>query len=74
MNPVLLMEVVAVVSLLIVFITQIALPVWHGRPLFPFFRDEWKLHRRMEVARQQKAERDLEEQVKQAEQPTTKQE
>lgn len=68
---------IAVVALLLV--TQLVVPVVMGRPMFPMFRREWGLRRRLDELRQTQAELDLskrvesEERTLNPEQPTTKQ-
>lgn len=59
-----LMEYLFVAIVLLVFITQIAWPLYKGRPTFPFFRKQRKLEKELADVNQAKLEEGLEKQVK----------
>ena len=49
-----------VAVLLLLFVTQVFLPLWRNTPTFPLFRKERKLEAEMDEARQQGLEAELE--------------
>lgn len=59
-----LMEYLFVAIVLLVFITQVAWPLYKGRPTFPFFRKQRKLEKELADANQASLEAGLEKQVK----------
>lgn len=61
MNPLILIELAVSLLLVIGVVTQIAIPLWRGTPLFPIFRAERRLEREVAEARQRRLEADLEE-------------
>ena len=59
-----LMEYTFAAVLILMFVTQIVMPVWKGRPMFPFFRNQRKLEKSLADANQAEYEADLAEKVK----------
>lgn len=60
MNFVRVLEIVSVLLLVIFFATQVFIPIWMGRPLFPLFRRQRKLLKDVEFAKEEAENRQLE--------------
>ena len=58
-----LVEVSIPLIAIIIIVTQILIPVWRDRPVFPWFRTERKLKSAMVELEQQHVEQQLAEQV-----------
>lgn len=63
MNIVRVLEIAIVVMGVILFLTQITIPLYRGRPMFPMFRKEAKLLHELEELQQEVVERALERQI-----------
>jgi hypothetical protein len=48
---------------LVVFVSQVLMPLWRGTALVPFFRRERKLEAELTLVRQEQLEKSLEEQI-----------
>ena len=53
-------EILLIVVVIVVFATQVFIPLWRGTPLFPYFRKEGRLNARLKEDRQSAVESDLE--------------
>lgn len=57
-------EVIIALLIILVFLTQVFVPLWRVTPLFPIFRREYKLETKLEEKRQEaleaKIQRDIE--------------
>lgn len=58
-----LFEWVALILFLVVVVTQLAIPMYRGTPLFPVFRRERELETELERARQTSVESRLEKRI-----------
>ena len=58
-----LMELVVTVSLLYLGVTQVVLPLWRGKPLFPIFRRERRLQHDLAEATENVVEAELEKRI-----------
>ena len=58
-----LLEFVALVSFIIIVVTQIIVPAWHKRALFPLFRKQGELEKALAEYKQRKVERELQVEV-----------
>ena len=58
-----LIELVVVVSLLCLGVTQVVLPLWQGTPLFPRFRREGRLQHELAEANENVTEAELEKDI-----------
>jgi len=56
-------ELIAALILLLTFVTQVLIPAWQGRALFPIFRRQARLERTLARLRQQELEADLEDEI-----------
>lgn len=65
MSFVLLLQVLTIALLVVLFITQVFLPILTNRPLFPLFHREGVLLRKLSQLRQKRTERALERRLKQ---------
>ena len=66
MNIIFVLEAVGFLLALLFFITQLALPAFNGTKLFPMFRREGKLQKRMADVKQEQREHDLADDVHKA--------
>jgi hypothetical protein len=72
-NALLLVEMLVLIVIFLVVLTQWAIPFWRGTPVFPIFRAEGRIERELERARQRRLEAELEQRIKREEtvNPTT---
>lgn len=63
MNVFTILEILTVLLLTVLFITQILVPLFRGRPLFPMFKRESKLLKEKEEVLQQRDEKRLSEEI-----------
>jgi hypothetical protein len=66
MNIVRVLEIAVLAVGILLFITQITIPLYRGRPIFPWFRREGKLLSEVEDLRQQKVEQELQDIINKA--------
>ena len=72
-NALLLVQLLVLIVVFLVVLTQWAIPFWRGTPIFPIFRAERRIERELERARQRRLEAELEQRLKHEEgiNPTT---
>jgi hypothetical protein len=63
MNMIRVLLLASTLLVALVFVTQVALPLWRGRMMWPWFRPEKKLLDELDEIRQQKEEKRLQEKV-----------
>lgn len=56
--------------LVLLFITQVLLPILKHKPLFPILRREWTLRKKLEEKEQARTESELEQQLQAPGEPT----
>jgi hypothetical protein len=54
-------------------VTQVIVPLWQGKPLFPFFRPKTKLQYKLSEVKEEKEEDEIKEEIKalKKQKPTT---
>ena len=65
MNIVVVLELLFATLIVIIFLTQILMPLFRGTPVFPIFRRERKLESELSEARKEVIEASLERRIKQ---------
>ena len=72
-NALLLLQILVLILIFLIVLTQWAIPFWRGTPIFPIFRAEHRIERELERARQRRLEAELEQRLKREEgvNPTT---
>ena len=63
MNIVRVIEVAVILIGLLMFIMQITIPLWRGRPMFPLFRREQKLQSKLSEIEQAWVEKALQKRI-----------
>jgi hypothetical protein len=66
-NALLLVQLLVLIVVFLVVLTQWAIPFWRGTPIFPIFRAERRIERELERARQRRLEAELEQRLKREE-------
>lgn len=58
-----ILEGAGILFVIVMLVTQVAIPLWKGIPLFPIFRKRWELAKQLEEAHEELAEKKIEQKI-----------